>query len=120
MDLDDVEIPWRNLYERYVGPYHNYENERCFRAFTGVSVYVAEYIYLKYKHPTHFYERLDLLMLLNYCKDYPTEDIGRAMFKLKTRTAYRSRIKKIVEYLNFVMQEIDLDRRYAYLLACSI
>lgn len=116
MEFDEIELPWKNLYEHFMGPYNNYENERCFRAFTGVSVYVAEYIYQKYKDPEYFNERSDLLMLLNYLKDYPTEDNGRAIFKLKTRTTYRKRIGNLLDYLDAVMDEVYLDRRYENLI----
>jgi hypothetical protein len=116
MEVEDPlwKIPWMNLYALYVGPYNEYENERCFRAFTGVCVAVAETIFDRYQHPKHLSGRTELLMLLNYLKDYPTEDNGRAQFKLKTRTTYREKISSLIDYLNHSMNEIYLDRRYFY------
>ena len=109
----DWKIVWVNLYNQFVGPYNDYDDERCFRAFTGVPVAVAETIYQRYHDPVYLSRRTDLLMLLNYLKDYPTEDNGRAQFNFKTRTTYRLKISNLLEYLDFTMSEIYLDRRYS-------
>jgi hypothetical protein len=108
----DWKIPWVNLYNLYVGPYVDYDDERCFRAFAGVPIAVAETVYQRYHHQVRLSRRTDLLMLLNYLKDYPTEDNGRAQFKFKTRSTYREKISSLLEYLDYTMSEIYLDRRY--------
>jgi hypothetical protein len=107
----DIE-PWIVLYERIVGPYSSVGNDRGFRAFTGISPQVAECIFDRYFHHKHLHNRFQLLIILHYLKDYPTEENAFRLFKFKTRTTYRKYLWNIVNYLDYVMNEIDLDRRF--------
>jgi len=111
--MNKIEVnPWICLFEYFFGPFSFVDNCRVFRAFTGVSLQVAECIFERYKHTQYLPDRSTLLMLLHYLKVYPTEDNGRLLFNIKTRYTYRHRLWKVINYLDGVMNEIDLDKRF--------
>ena len=110
-DSSAIRQPWINLYELYVGSFSKVDNDRAFRAFTGTSPEVAERIFRSYSHPK-FLTRTKLFMVLNYLKDYPSEDNASRQFNFKTRTTYRKHVAETLEYLNYVMVEIDLESRF--------
>jgi len=109
----DPITPWRELFQFYFGvPYSPVENDRQFRSFTGVAPQVAEKIYQKYSHPVHLNNRSKLFVVLHFLKDMPTEDVGRAAFKLKSRNTYRKWLWSTLGYLDWVMDEIRLEDRF--------
>jgi hypothetical protein len=105
-------LPWKNLYRRYKGVrYYAGENHRSFRAWTGVSPFVAEKIFRKYQNDNYLRDRSRVLIVLNYMKCMPTEDEGSSAFKL-TRTTYRKYLWNSLYYLELFMNEINIDNRY--------
>jgi hypothetical protein len=107
---NSIKVPWINLYELYVGRYSPNDDDRGFRAFTGVPPEVAELVYQRCrdKNSNHL-SRTKLLMVLNYLKLYPTEDVGMKSFNINSRKTYRKYIKETIFYLDCVMDEISLD-----------
>jgi hypothetical protein len=106
-------IPWENLYYHFKGvKYTNGENDRKFKAWTGTSPMVAEYIFLHYQHLDHLPNRTRLLIVLNYLKSSPTEDEGSSQFKLSSRTTYRKYLWNAIDYLSNSMNEIDMNNRF--------
>lgn len=104
---------WILLYEIYNGiPCSRAEDDRKFKSFAGCAPEVAEYIYLKYRDDETFKYRHQLLLLLYFLKHNPTEDIGSAMFKIASRNTYRKRLWSLLYYLDFKMNEIDIESRF--------
>jgi len=102
--------PWINLFSLYVGKYSPSENDRVFRAFTGVCPEVAEFVFLKYKHFSELPNRFVLLIVLHFLKTMPNEDIASCMFGI-CRNTYRDKLWRAVTHLNLVMSEINIEER---------
>jgi Mg2+ and Co2+ transporter CorA len=104
-------LPWANLYKFY--KHKNYspaEDHRAFRAWTGIHPSVAEKIFTKYQHPC-LPDRTRLLIVLHFLKDMPSEEEGSSRFQL-TRNTYRKYLWSSIEYLDYKMDEIDIEDRY--------
>jgi hypothetical protein len=105
-------VPWKNLFRKYKGvSYYSGENHRSFRAWTGCSPFVCEKIFRKYQHPDYLPDRSRLIIALNYMKTMPTEDEGATSFKI-TRKTYRKYVWGVLFYLEYIMDEINIDDRY--------
>jgi hypothetical protein len=107
--------PWYQLYYKYKGiSYSNAEDDRKFKAWTGVAPSVAEYIFKKYYDQVFLSSRTSLLILLHYLKNAPTEDEGSAEFLIKSRTTYRMHLMNALSYLDDAMDEIKLEDRLLF------
>lgn len=104
--------PWFSLYKYYKKkPYSAGENHRSFRAWTGTDPLVAEKIFQKYQDITFLPNRTRLLIVLNYLKSMPTEDEGSSSFHI-TRKTYRKYVWDTLFYLEYIMDEININNRY--------
>jgi hypothetical protein len=114
MDITvDYIKPWASLYLHYKGiKYSSAEEDRKFKAWTGVAPQVAEIIFRKYHDDEGLPDRSRLLIVLNFLKVMPTEDEGASSFKLNSRKTYRNYLWKAVEYLDNNMTEIDINDRF--------
>lgn len=105
--------PWAILYYYYKGiKYSGSENDRRFRAWTGVCPDVAEYIFKKYVDEDNLPDRTRVLIVLNFMKNMPTEDEGATAFRIGSRTTYWNYLWKAIVYLNDNMTEIDIEERF--------
>jgi len=104
-------LPWKNLYRMFKGVrYSSGENHRSFRAWTGCSPFVCEKIFRKYQNRNYLPNRSRLIIALNYMKVMPTEDEGASSFK--TRKTYRKYVWDALFYLEYFMNEINIDYRF--------
>jgi len=103
---------WISIYEYYIGPYSSSENDRVFRAVTGVHPEVAEVIYQRYGYYSSFTTRMRLFMAFYYLKVYPTEDSVFKLFKYGTPATYRKHLWETLHCLDHVMDEIHLENRF--------
>jgi len=113
-DLNEerILVPWKNLFRKYKGvSYYSGENHRSFRAWTGCSPFVCEKIFRKYQNPDYLPDRSRLIIALNYMKSMPTEDEGATSFKI-TRKTYRKYVWDVLFYLDYFMNEINIDYRF--------
>jgi len=108
---ESIRLPWINLYKRYCGIFSPEDEDRCFRAFTGVAIEVAEAIYIKCCHEIHLSSRTVLLLVLNFLKTYDTQDNSCRRFGM-TRKTYRKYLWGAIDYLDAVMTEISLENRF--------
>jgi hypothetical protein len=113
MNTDEhIVRPWSNLFYFYKGvKYSDAENHRAFKAWTGVLPQVAEKIFLKYHDSDFLPDRSRLLIALNYMKLMPGEDDGSSNFQISRKT-YRKYVWTTIYYLEFKMDEIDVENRY--------
>jgi len=108
MDL----TPWIKLYNKYCkNKYSSGENDRKFVAFTGVSPQVAEKVFQKYKKRIFLQSRLRLFIVLHFLKLYQTEEVSSAFFGY-SRPTYRKYLWQTLYYLDFCMNEIQLENRF--------
>jgi len=112
MNVENSIKPWANLYFHYKRiPYNPSENHRKFKSWTGVDPHIAELIFLKYFHRKHLPNRSRLLIVLHFLKTMPTEDEGASQFKIKSRTTYRKQLWQSINYLDYIMEEVDIQKR---------
>lgn len=104
---------WIKLYEMVNGmKCSRAEDDRKFKAFAGCAPEVAEYIFLKYSDGVNFKDRWNLLIVLYYLKNNPTEDEGARVFQIGSRNTYRKYLWDLIYYLDFKMNEIDIESRF--------
>jgi len=105
MDL----IPFKIIFEHYIGKWSEVEDFRYFRSFFGIHPEVACVIMKRYG--SEYLNRFNLLIVLHYLKVYPTDVVGSFLFKL-SRPTYRKYLWNTINYLNEVMCEIDIENRF--------
>jgi hypothetical protein len=103
---------WRMLYKQFFGGYSPHDNERDFRSAIGVHPEVAELIFLRYGISSKSATRSRLFIALHYLKNYPKESNVYRKFGYKTRTTYRNHVKETLYFLDSVMKEVYLDKRF--------
>jgi hypothetical protein len=113
MQWDPIIRPWANLYYYYKGlKYSPAEDDRKFKAWTGVCPQVAEVLFQKYYDPKGLPDRTRLLIVLHFMKVMPSIDEGASTFKIASRTTYSKYLWDTVEYLDDNMTEIDISNRF--------
>jgi len=77
----------------------------------GVEPLILEFIWEKYGKCEELSLREDLLLLFNFMKEYPTQDVLASNWKISRPTLIK-KIWTILYYLNDHMNEISLDDRF--------
>jgi len=109
-----VLLPWINLFHYYKGiEYNPIDNHRKYKSWVGMDPFDAETVFTKYFHNHFLSERSHLLIVLHFLKTMPTEDEGASEFKVKTRTTYRKRLWSTLYYLDYIMNEVNLENRFS-------
>jgi hypothetical protein len=94
------------------GHYSSTDNERDFRAATGVHPEVAEAIFIRYGSDSIFSTRKRLFLAFYYLKVYPTESRAYLLFRYKTRTTYRKHLWETLIFLDGVVKEVYIEKRF--------
>lgn len=95
--------PWLDLYETYKGVKCGAsEDYRRFKAWTGCSPDVCEFIFCKYNLLPN---RTHLLIVLTFLKNMPSEDEGSSNFRI-CRPTYRKYLWDTLFYLKGSMNEV--------------
>lgn len=66
IEFDTIKEPWILLYEKYKWRYRHEGNDRCFKAFAGVPMEVAEKEFQDYYHYLFLPTRDVLLLVLHF------------------------------------------------------